>query len=407
MSATPGGIVLRTADLGKEYRLYDSPRQRLASLLTGRASYRSQWALRGVTFELRRGQCMGVVGDNGAGKSTLLKLIAGTLKPSTGSLAQLGRATAILELGAGFHPEFSGRDNLFFGGSLIGIGQAQMLKLQDSIIEFSELGAAIDRSVKTYSSGMTVRLAFALVTAVEPDVLIVDEALAVGDQHFQKKCVERIEAFRGNGCTILFCSHSLYHLRQLCDVALWLDGGKQRLWGPTERVLAGYESHVREQNQKDKAPPPPVPGASPAPRAAAVLEPERRGAIVSVDVAKLGAGEPPLLEGPDLKVTVVARMADGEQPTMGVMLEQAHGVGITVAATHADGSAPVRGPDGLWRATVTFPALPLHSGEYVLSAYLADSQGLVIYDEWLHCTDFGWEFPSLVPGLVQLPHHWT
>ena len=407
MSATPGGIVLRTVDLGKEYRLYDSPRQRLASLLTGRVSYRSQWALRGVTFELRRGQCMGVVGDNGAGKSTLLKLIAGTLKPSTGSLAQLGRATAILELGAGFHPEFSGRDNLFFGGSLIGIGQAQMLKLQDSIIEFSELGTAIDRPVKTYSSGMTVRLAFALVTAVEPDVLIVDEALAVGDQHFQKKCVERIEAFRGNGCTILFCSHSLYHVRQLCDVALWLDGGKQRLWGPTERVLAGYDSHVREQNQKDKAPPHPAPGASPAPGAAAVLEPERRGAIVSVDVAKLGTGAPPLLEGPDLKVTVVARLADGEQPTMGVMLEQAHGVGITVAATHADGSAPVRGPDGLWRATVTFPALPLHSGEYVLSAYLADSQGLVIYDEWLHCTVFGWEFPSLVPGLVQLPHHWT
>lgn len=407
MSATAGGIVLRTVDLGKEYRLYDSPRQRLASLLTGRASYRSQWALRGVTFELRRGQCMGVVGDNGAGKSTLLKLIAGTLKPSTGSLAQLGRATAILELGAGFHPEFSGRDNLFFGGSLIGIGQAQMLKLQDSIIEFSELGDAIDRSVKTYSSGMTVRLAFALVTAVEPDVLIVDEALAVGDQHFQKKCVERIEAFRGNGCTILFCSHSLYHVRQLCDVALWLDGGKQRLWGPTERVLAGYESHVREQNQKDKAPPLPVPGVGLVAGAAAVLEPERRGAIVSVDVAKLGTGEPPLLEGPDLKVTVVARLADGEQPTMGVMLEQAHGVGITVAATHADGSAPVRGPDGLWRATVTFPALPLHSGEYVLSAYLADSQGLVIYDEWLHCTVFGWEFPSLVPGLVQLPHHWT
>ena len=406
MSMT-SSTVLRTVDLGKEYRLYDSPRQRLVSLLTGRASYRSQWALRGVSFELRRGQCMGVVGDNGAGKSTLLKLIAGTLRPSTGALAQLGRVTAILELGAGFHPEFSGRDNLFFGGSLIGIGQAQMLKLQDSIIEFSELGDAIDRPVKTYSSGMTVRLAFALVTAVEPDVLIVDEALAVGDQHFQKKCVERIEAFRGNGCTILFCSHSLYHVRQLCDVALWLDGGKQRLWGPTERVLAGYESHVREQNQKDKAPTRPVGGADPAPSRAAALEPERRGAIVSVDVANLGTGEPPLLEGADLKVTVVARLADGEQPTMGVMLEQAHGVGITVAATHADRFAPIRGPDGLWRATVTFPALPLHSGEYVLSAYLADSQGLVIYDEWHHCTFFGWEFPSLVPGLVQLPHHWT
>jgi lipopolysaccharide transport system ATP-binding protein len=397
-SVEEGAVVLRADNLGKEYRLYDSPRQRLAALLTGRASHRSQWALRGVSFELRRGQCLGVVGDNGAGKSTLLKLIAGTLKPSTGSLNQFGRVTAILELGAGFHPEFSGRDNLFFGGSLIGIGQAQMQALQNSIIEFSELGDAIDRPVKTYSSGMVVRLAFALVTAVEPDVLIVDEALAVGDQHFQKKCIERIEAFRQHGCTILFCSHSLYHVRQLCDAALWLNGGTQLAWGPTEQVLAAYESHVREQNQEGNV----------APRKqAANLGTERRGAIVSVHVPNLGAGQPPLLAGPDLAVEIVAQLADDEQPNMGVMLEQAHGVGITVAATHADGTAPVRGADGLWRATVTFPNLPLHSGEYVLSAYLADSKGLVIYDEWLHCTFFAWAFPSLVPGLVQLPRRWS
>ncbi|MFC5500517.1 ABC transporter ATP-binding protein [Caenimonas terrae] len=404
------GLVLRAEGLGKEYRLYDSPRQRLASLLTGKASHRSQWALRDVSFELRRGQCLGVIGDNGAGKSTLLKLIAGTLKPTAGSLTQAGRVTAILELGAGFHPEFSGRDNLFFGGSLIGIGQAQMKQLQDSIIEFSELGEAIDRPVKTYSSGMVVRLAFALVTAVEPDVLIVDEALAVGDQHFQKKCVERIEAFRENGCTILFCSHSLYHVRQLCDAALWLDGGKQRAWGPTERVLAGYESHVREQNQIGNVKPAGTletagDGADAQQRPAALAS-ERRGAILSVNVAGLGAGQPPLLAGPDLKVEIVAQLAEGEQPHMGVMLEQSHGVGITVAATHADRTAPIRGADGLWRATVTFPDLPLHSGEFVLSAYLADSKGLVIYDEWHHCTFFAWEVPSLVPGLLQLPHRW-
>ena len=403
-------VVLRAEDLGKEYRLYDSPRQRLAALLTGKASHRSQWALRGVSFELRRGQCLGVVGDNGAGKSTLLKLVAGTLKPSVGSLQQSGRVTAILELGAGFHPEFSGRDNLFFGGSLIGIGQAEMQALQASIIEFSELGEAIDRPVKTYSSGMVVRLAFALVTAVEPDVLIVDEALAVGDQHFQKKCIERIEVFRNNGCTILFCSHSLYHVRQLCDAALWLDNGTQRAWGPTERVLSAYESHVREQNQQGDVVPrragssdeEKIPGRQPA-----ELGSERRGAILSVNVADLGAGQPPLLPGPDLKVELVARLSDDEQPHMGVMLEQAHGVGITVAATHADRTAPVRGVDGLWRATVTFPDLPLHSGEYVLSAYLADSKGLVIYDEWHHCAYFGWEVPSLVPGLVKLPHRWS
>jgi lipopolysaccharide transport system ATP-binding protein len=399
-------LVLRTADLGKEYRLYDSPRQRLAALLTGRADYRSQWALHGVSFDLRRGQCMGVVGDNGAGKSTLLKLIAGTLKPSVGSVMQSGRVTAILELGAGFHPEFSGRDNLFFGGGLIGIGQAQMQELQDSIIQFSELGDAIDRPVKTYSSGMVVRLAFALVTAVEPDVLIVDEALAVGDQHFQKKCVERIETFRANGCTILFCSHSLYHVRQLCDVVLWLNQGRQQAWGPTERVLAGYEAHVRQQNLKDEAP-----AATSAPQAAAPaepvpLDPLRRGAIVSVDVEGLVAGAPARLPGPDLTVTVAAQLADGEMPSIGVMLEQAHGVGVTVAATHADGVEPVKGADGLWRATVTFPDLPLHSGEYVLSAYLADAKGLVIYDEWHQCTTFAWEYPSLVPGLVRLPRRW-
>ena len=409
--ANDSAVVLRTEDLGKEYRLYDSPRQRLAALLTGKASHRSQWALRGVSFELRRGQCLGVVGDNGAGKSTLLKLIAGTLKPSTGALQQAGRVTAILELGAGFHPEFSGRDNLFFGGSLIGIGQADMQKLQHSVIEFSELGEAIDRPVKTYSSGMVVRLAFALVTAVEPDVLIVDEALAVGDQHFQKKCVERIQAFRENGCTILFCSHSLYHVKQLCDAALWLDGGTQRAWGPTERVLASYEAHVREQNRKtDAATAQTVPGilaAASATKVEPVLGSERRGAIVSVDVAGLGLGQPPLLTGPDLRVTVVAKLAPGEVPSIGVMLEQAHGVGITVAATHADGVKPALGADGLWRTTVTFPDLTLHSGEYVLSAYLADAKGLVMYDEWLHCSFFAWEFRSLMPGLVQLPHQWT
>lgn len=177
--------VLRVRDLGKEYRLYASPRQRLKSLLTGRAFHKSHWALRGVSFDLRRGQCIGVIGDNGAGKSSLLKLLAGTLLPTTGALERVGRVTAILELGAGFHPDFTGRDNLYFGGSLIGIDRETMARLEPGIIEFSELGAALDRPVKTYSSGMSVRLAFALVTAVQPDLLIIDEALAVGDQHFQ------------------------------------------------------------------------------------------------------------------------------------------------------------------------------------------------------------------------------
>ena len=408
-----GPAVLVAQGLGKEYKLYDSPRQRLKALVTGGAHHRSHWALRDVSFELHRGQCMGLVGDNGAGKSSLLKLIAGTLQPTTGTVERAGRVTAILELGAGFHPDFSGRDNLRFGGSLIGIDPARMAELEPSIIAFSELGEAIDRPVKTYSSGMVVRLAFALVTAVEPDVLIIDEALAVGDQHFQKKCVERITQFRENGCTILFCSHSQYHIRQLCNVALWLDGGRVRAQGGTDAVLSAYEAHVRSQDERQPALEPLL--ASPQPGidtrgesdAPAPPPPGVRGNILSVMIADLGDGDPPLLQSPDLRVTVEAQALAGEQPHIGVMLEQSHGVGITSVATHADGTQPVHVGNGIWRSTLTFPDLPLHSGQYVVSAYLFDSKGLVVYDQWYHYLHFRFHFPSQTPGLVRLPHRWS
>ena len=243
-----GQAVLQVQGLGKRYRLFASPHERLLALLGWADHSRPHWALKDVSFALQRGQCMGVIGDNGAGKSTLLKLLAGTLQHSHGTLRRTGRVTAILELGAGFHPDFTGRDNLMFGGSFIGLGQAEMVALADEIIDFSELGDAIDRPVKTYSSGMVVRLAFALVTAVQPEVLIIDEALSVGDQHFQKKCINRILSFRSNGCTILFCSHSMYHVKHLCDTALWLSSGQVQAFGPTEGVVSAYEAQVQLQN---------------------------------------------------------------------------------------------------------------------------------------------------------------
>lgn len=399
--------VLSVNQLGKEYRLYDSPRDRLRALVTGRATHRSHWALRDVSFELRRGQCMGVIGDNGAGKSSLLKLMAGTLQPSTGSIERLGRVTAILELGAGFHPDFSGRDNLYFGGSLIGITAADMVRLEASIIKFAELEDAIDRPVKTYSSGMVVRLAFALVTAVEPDVLIIDEALAVGDQHFQKKCVERIETFRRNGCTILFCSHSMYLVRQLCDVAVWMDQGTVRIFAQTEQVLSAYESHVRAQDAAMSVAS--VAVVSELPDVA--LLPPSEGAltaasILAVEVDHLGAGDPALLESTHLAITVIAHTPGDEVPHVGVMLEQLHGAGITSAGTHTDGVLPTRLADGCWRARIVFPDLPLHTGEYVLSVYLFDSKGLVVYDQWSNCRRFRHIYPQSTPGLVRLPHRW-
>ncbi len=325
--------------------------------------------------------------------------------------------TAILELGAGFHPDFTGRQNLYFGGSLIGIGHEEMARLEASVLAFAEIGEAIDRPVKTYSSGMVVRLAFALVTAVEPDLLIIDEALAVGDQHFQKKCIERIQAFRARGCTILFCSHSPYHVRQLCDVALWLDQGRVMELGPTEPVIGAYEMHSRllgsaaaapaaghdamivPTEEAAGAPPPaPAPPADAAPDAAAIL---------SVEIAHLDAGEPALLQHRDLVATITVRGRGAERPHIGFMIEQSHGVGITSLATHEEGAAPVQVAPGLWRSVLTFPELPLHSGQYVVSAFLFDASGLVVYDQWYQFKHFRFVQPTLMPGLVKLPHHWT
>ena len=413
---------LRLSGVGKEYRLYDSPRARLRALLTGRALHRSHWALQDVSLELGRGQCLGVVGHNGAGKSTLLKLICGTLAPTRGRVQRHGRITAILELGAGFHPDFTGRQNLYFGGSLIGIEHEQMAALEAEVLAFAEIGEAIDRPVKTYSSGMVVRLAFALVTAVQPDLLIIDEALAVGDQHFQKKCIERIEAFRRNGCTILFCSHSPYHVRQLCDVALWLDQGRVMELGPTEPVIGAYEMHTRLLGRAPEGAAPPeravtppeamiVPdegaadsGAAPAPAPAG---PAQEAVILSVDIAELDAGEPPLLQSRDLVVSITVRGRGDERPNIGFMIEQSHGVGITSLATHEEGAAPTLVAPGVWRSVLSFPQLPLHSGQYVVSAYLFDASGLVVYDQWYQFRHFRFVRPTLMPGLVKLPHHWA
>ena len=408
-------LPLRLAGVGKEYRIYDSPRARLKSLLTGRALHRSHWALQGVSLELARGQCLGVVGSNGAGKSTLLKLITGTLQPTRGELARSGRVTAILELGAGFHPDFTGRQNLYFGGSLIGIPAEQMRALEPEVLAFAEIGEAIDRPVKTYSSGMTVRLAFALVTAVEPDLLIIDEALAVGDQHFQKKCVERIEQFRRNGCTILFCSHSPYHIRHLCDVALWLDAGRVMEFGPTEAVLGAYEKHSRLLDAAGSAAPAAV---SAAPSPAAPPLPYERGPgsamILSCELAGLtepdadnAPGAPRVLQARDLVATIVVRGQGEERPNIGFMIEQDRGVGITSLATHEEGAAPTPLGDRTWRSVLTFPDLPLHTGDYVISVFLFDESGLVTYDLWFKFMTFRFVSPTLMPGLVRLPHTWS
>ncbi len=405
--------VLNVQGLGKRYRLFASPLHRLAALMGLPDRSNTHWALQDIGFELMPGECMGVIGNNGAGKSTLLKLLAGTLQPTTGRLRRKGRVTAILELGAGFHPDFSGRDNLMFAGSFMGIDQESLQMLAPSIIEFSELQDAIDRPIKTYSSGMVVRLAFALVTAVQPEVLIIDEALAVGDQHFQRKCIERIQQFREAGCTILFCSHSMYHVRQLCTKVLWLQEGRLQLLGETEQVLAAYDMSLRQLNASSTGDESRSPVESPH-----ILNDstnsQKRSNLISAELLEATPGGAVdgcfQINGRDLAVEIQAQTCDDHPPSFGVMIEQLNGVGVTSVATHADNAQPIciATRDGLktWRIQLRFNDLPLHSGLYTLSFYLFDIHGLIVYDEWKNHRVVDWVSPSLTPGLVKLPHEW-
>jgi lipopolysaccharide transport system ATP-binding protein len=235
--------VLSVRSLSKRFELYERPADRLLQTLwRGRRQfYRDFWALRDIDFALGPGQALGVVGRNGSGKSTLLQLVAGTLTPTMGEVDARGRISALLELGSGFDPEFTGRENVFLNGAILGVPRAQMQSLIPELLAFADIGDFVDRPVKTYSSGMALRLAFAVATAVTPSILIVDEALAVGDEAFQRKCFARIERIRANGAAILFVSHSPLQLLELCDVALLLDGGEMLLHDEPRRVVAEYQ----------------------------------------------------------------------------------------------------------------------------------------------------------------------
>ena len=230
--------------LGKHYRAYERPLDRVIEACSlGRLKrHREFWALRNVDFRLASGASLGLIGANGAGKSTLLKVLAGITPPSEGRLRINGRVASLLELGAGFHLDFTGRMNIVSNGVMMGFTRREMEAKMDEIIEFAELGDYIDQPVRTYSSGMGLRLGFAIAAVVDPDVLIIDEVFAVGDMYFQKKCVDKIYSFKQRGKTILFCSHSLYDIRQLCDEAIWMRNGLPAAVGDSVTVTNEYQN---------------------------------------------------------------------------------------------------------------------------------------------------------------------
>jgi ABC-2 type transport system ATP-binding protein len=226
----------------KYFRLYHDKNQYLkTTLLQGRRSrYEEFWALKGVSFDIPHGSTFGIIGSNGSGKSTLLKCLAGILSPDKGSITSDGRIVALLELGAGFHPDLSGRENIYLNGAILGMSNAEITNRLDDIVDFSGLGQFIDTPVKNYSSGMVVRLGFAVATSVHPEILIIDEVLAVGDASFQQRCFEKIESFRQDGRTIILVSHGLPQVTQLCNNVAWIEKGELKALGPALEVVSDY-----------------------------------------------------------------------------------------------------------------------------------------------------------------------
>jgi lipopolysaccharide transport system ATP-binding protein len=244
--------VIEFDHVSKSYSIYQSPGDRLKELVTfnRRQFHKDFWALHDVSFRVERGETFCIVGENGSGKSTALELIAGILQPTEGTVTVTGRVSALLELGAGFNPEFSGRDNVYLNGSILGLSTRQLDERYRDIEAFAEIGDFINRPVKTYSSGMSVRLAFAVAIHVDPEVLLVDEALAVGDMYFRQRCLRKVHELRRRGVTIVFVSHSAADVKALGDRTLWLDQGRMVEIGATARVIERYLAAMVEKDSK-------------------------------------------------------------------------------------------------------------------------------------------------------------
>ena len=380
--------LIRVVGAGKTYRMYRKPSDRLWQyLLPGRKPWFQDFiALEGVSLELRRGEVIGIVGVNGAGKSTLLQLVTGTIRPTHGSVTTRGRVAAILELGSGFNPEFTGRENIFLNAATLGLSKSEIDSRIDAIIDFAGIGLHIDQPVKTYSSGMLVRLAFSIATSVDADILIIDEALSVGDGAFRRRSFDRIMQIKERGTTILFCSHVIFHVEAFCDRALWLHRGKVQKLGKVSEVLRPYEEFIDAYERDANALPfashsaagPDVTASVPAESAA--VAPQGDARILSVRVQMDGQS------GTELQGrSQVSRLSVDIEflsdplipaPTAALVFSSESGRILGSCLSSSQGVVFTRSPSGHGMAHITIERVPLNKGRYRVGVYLFCENGL-------------------------------
>jgi lipopolysaccharide transport system ATP-binding protein len=427
--------VISLEGVGKTYKRFAKPSDRFWQAVwpsafrsagqTASAEANEFVALAPLNLQVQRGEALGLIGRNGAGKSTLLQMVCGTLNPSSGSVVVNGKIGALLELGAGFNPEFTGRENVFLAAAVMGFSGAETDALYESIVEFSGIREFIDQPVKTYSSGMYVRLAFSIATSANPDILVIDEALSVGDGAFAKKSFERIMQLKAQGTTVLFCSHSMYQVESFCDRALWLDHGQVQMQGPASKVVAAYADSLREESKSSSS----VTLASV--RASGSLG-GASNTLDGIDTSDVSTGTNAAVLGV-ARITNIEVSVDGQTgreleavslqsdvsitvqfesdpalpcPTFATGFALPDGQIFTSAYTLFDGIAIERNAQGQGQATVVFEKLPLMKGRFTVGAYLFDERALHVYDVVLQAATVNVTQAGVHQGFVQLPHRW-
>jgi len=403
MALRPHQPAVRVHDVHKWYRVYASPTERIKRVLGRKSRHLDIQALDRVSFDLPAGTALGIIGENGSGKSTLMKIIAGTTAATAGDVEVNGTVAAILELGAAFHPEFSGRDNAVLYGALMGLDHAEMEARLEDIFAFAELGEFIHHPVKSYSTGMAMRLAFAVATHVDPDILVVDEALAVGDGYFQKKCVDKIREIKDRGTTIVFCSHAMYFVTSFCERALWLAGGRIERDGPAKDVVEAYEAHLQLRDIRRL-------GSSET-----GAEPEREAPAQGRRVGRITAVRPggndddlplTLSAGDELVVDVEIASTDAaELFHVAVALDTLDGRCVLAASTKRDGSDPLSG-EASYSLRFVVPSLPIAAGLFHVYAFLLDESGLHTHDQVILTEAIRFDAPEWTPSLIDVEHRW-
>ncbi|MEK6316087.1 MAG: ABC transporter ATP-binding protein [Burkholderia gladioli] len=409
-------VIISAHDLGKCYQLYKKPSDRLKQMLFGRfrTYYSEFWALRAVSFDVKRGETVGIIGRNGAGKSTLLQMLSGVLRQTTGSSEVRGRVCALLELGAGFNPEFTGRENAMLTGAIYGIPAEQMaLKLKE-IEAFADIGDHIEQPVKHYSSGMYARLAFSVAIHVDPEILIVDEILSVGDALFQRKCMRKFYEFRDRGCTVLFVTHDAYQIKSSCQRALYLKNGKQIAFGDATEVVDRYLQDLEAQEDaSSQVTAHATQGGTDA--ASALLESEAvksPAALIRITEVELTNDEGALLtvirSGQTVRIRFRYRAPRPETfpaLTFVINLYRHDSLYICGTTTSMDGLAPFPTKNE-GEIVVRFPNLQLLAGRYMWRVAINDDRGLGILAEANPVCEFKVVDDFQAVGLVNIPREW-